>query len=233
MKVDVLAFGAHPDDVEIGIGATLIKLIDSGKKVAIVHLTKGDKGTYGNAEIREKEFKNFLKFTKASGEILDFRDCEIEDNYENRLKIVDVIRKYKPEIVFAPYHNNRFSHKDGTAHPDHIATGNLVRFALRYAKFKNIKRKEKEHLVKRLFYYMLPRDKLPNIIIDVTNYINKLEKALKIYESQIKPLDKTKNLFTVIKSFKTLHGSLIGCKFGEGFLSEEPLKVDEKILFEI
>ena len=97
MKVDVLAFGAHPDDVEIGMGATLIKLIESGKKVAIVHLTCGDKGTHGTSETRKKEFNNFLKFIKATGEILDFKDCEIEDNYNNRVKIADVVRKYKPE----------------------------------------------------------------------------------------------------------------------------------------
>ena len=80
---------------------------------------------------------------------------------------------------------------------------------------------------------MLPRDKLPSFIVDVTNYIDKWEKALRLYKSQVNPLDKTKNLFSVIKSSKTLQGSLIGCNYAEGFLSEEPLKVDEEMLFKL
>lgn len=233
MKVDVLAFGAHPDDVEIGMGATLIKLIDSGKKVAIVHLTCGDKGTHGTPEIRKKEFKNFLKFIGAKGETLDFKDCEIEDNYKNRLKIADVVRKYKPEIVFAPYYNNKFSHRDGAAHPDHITTGNLVRFGLRYAKFRNIKRKQKEHLVKRLYYYMIPKDMLPTFVLDVSNYINKWKKALHLYKSQMKPFNEDRNLFELIKSYKVFRGALIGVKFGEGFICDEPLEIDVENLFKI
>lgn len=233
MKVDVLAFGAHPDDVEIGMGATLIKLIESGKKVALIHLTCGDKGTYGTPEIREREFRKFLKFVRAIGETLDFKDCEIEDNYKNRLKIADVIRKYKPQIVFSPYYSSKFTHKDGAAHPDHITTGNLVRFGLRYAKFKNIKRKDKEHLVSRLFYYMVPKDKLPTFVVDVSDHIKKWEKALHLYKSQMIPFNRDRELFTILKSYKILHGSLVGCKFGEGFLSEEPLNINEENLFEI
>ncbi|HLV51620.1 MAG TPA: PIG-L family deacetylase, partial [Flavobacterium sp.] len=100
MKLDILAFGAHPDDVELGCGATVAKEVSSGKKVGIVDLTRGELGTRGSAEIRDKEAANAAKILGVSvRENLRFRDGFFVNDETHQLEIIKMIRKYQPEIV--------------------------------------------------------------------------------------------------------------------------------------
>ena len=100
MKLDILAFGAHPDDVELGCGATIAKEISLGKKVGIVDLTRGELGTRGSAEIRDKEAKKAAEILKvAVRENLNFSDGFFINNKEHQLKIIEMLRKYQPDIV--------------------------------------------------------------------------------------------------------------------------------------
>ena len=119
--MDILAFGPHPDDVEFGTGASLLKFISEGKSAALCILSKGGGGSFGTIETRQKEMQGAADFAGAHLELLDFEDCNIFDTYENRLEIAAVIRKYRPTIVFTPYHTNNSSHTDGAAHPDGIS----------------------------------------------------------------------------------------------------------------
>ena len=130
---DILVFGAHPDDAEFGMGASLVKFVRSGASVAVCVLTRGEAGTFGTGEQREREMRAAAEKLGGEIEILSFQDCRIFDTYEARVRLAEVVRKFRPKIVFAPYHTNPSYHKDGGAHPDHTATGTVVRSALRYA----------------------------------------------------------------------------------------------------
>jgi len=217
----ILALGAHPDDLEFGMGGSLIKFADKGFEVVMVVLTKGEMGTKGTANIRTKEMRDSAKLIGAKLEILDFKDCQIEDNYESRLKIADVIRKYRPDTVFAPYHTNEFSHKDSLAHPDHAATGNLVRHALRFAKFRKIELEHPQHTVGTLIYYMVPRQKVPTLINDVSAYHKKWVEAVKCHKSQLTP-----ELLEGLIMSRRFYGNMIGVEYGEQFIVDEPIQMN-------
>ncbi|MCK5573296.1 MAG: bacillithiol biosynthesis deacetylase BshB1, partial [Bacteroidetes bacterium] len=122
MKLDVLAIGAHPDDVELASGGTVAKLVKQGRKVGIVDLTRGELGTRGSREIREKEA---AAATRALGadvrENLELPDGDIVNNAENRVKLIRLIRRYQPEILLFPYSVDR--------HPDHENANVLCREA--------------------------------------------------------------------------------------------------------
>ena len=124
--------GAHPDDIELNCGGTVLKLVESGKNVGIIDLTEGELSTRGNRRSRVLETSAASKLLGISfRENLKIRDGSIEINKINRKKIIRVLRKYKPEIVFAPYPNDR--------HPDHIYAGNLIRESVFYSGLMKIR----------------------------------------------------------------------------------------------
>jgi LmbE family N-acetylglucosaminyl deacetylase len=127
-QCDIMAIGAHPDDIEFGCGGILAKMAAEGKKVLLVDLTSGEKGTNGTKEIRQLEGHEAAKTIGAERIFLDFKDCEIFDTYEGRLKLVEIIRTYRPSLVIAPLWKGEMNH------PDHIATGLMARAAFRYAR---------------------------------------------------------------------------------------------------
>ena len=123
MKLDVLIFGAHPDDAELSMGGTIAKLTHYKHNVGIIDLTRGEMGTRGTAETREKEALKASRILKTKvRENLDIPDGDIQRTKENLLKVITKIRKYTPKIVFAPYFNDR--------HPDHIDASKLVKEAM-------------------------------------------------------------------------------------------------------
>src|ERR1700722_3553530 len=103
IMVDILAFGAHPDDIEFGCGGILAKAVGRGHTVLFVDLTSGEKGSNGTPAIREKEAREAARLVGAERLFLGFVDCEIVDTYEGRLKLVQVLREYKPRLVLAPF----------------------------------------------------------------------------------------------------------------------------------
>src|SRR5262249_47799505 len=141
-----------------------------------------------------------------------------------RLKVAAAIRKHRPDIVFAPYHTNIFSHKDGMAHPDHTATGMLVKHALRLAKFEKVKTEKEKHFVKQIIYYMVPRNKSPTFVCDISKHIDKLLEAMRAHQSQINE-EMIERLFIFRKSL----GFSIGAKYGEPFIVEDPMKFDVRV----
>ncbi|MBN1792990.1 PIG-L family deacetylase [Candidatus Woesearchaeota archaeon] len=228
---DVLFFSAHPDDAEFGAGGTLL-LLAKKFKVANIILTRGEAGTYGTPEIREKETGSAARLAGIDFEFLDFRDNFVEDNAENAHMIAHVIRKYRPRIIFAPYHTNSSSHLDGVSHPDHTATGSLVLKAARFAKFKNARLKGEAHAARRIVYFMVPRYTKPSLIIDVSQAASSLKKLWACHKSQVQNLAKGKLEERLLSSRRAL-GQLAGVSYAEGFLVEEPLRIDEDWLFKI
>jgi bacillithiol biosynthesis deacetylase BshB1 len=223
--VDILVFGPHPDDAEFAMGASLLKFIREGRTATLCVLTRGESGTYGTPKVREEEMKEACRKMGANLEMLQFRDCQIFDNFENRLTLAGVIRKHRPRVIFAPYHTNPGSHLDGTAHPDHTATGTLVRFAARYAKFKGIAElKQKPWAAGHLIYYMLPRCLKPNLVVDISDYMAEWEEAANSHQSQMQL--RSGAVLKYLRDVRVKNGMLAGLQYAEGFFIEEPVVFD-------
>ncbi len=220
---DVVVFSPHPDDAEMTIAGTMIRLVRSGRRVMSVTLTRGEKGTYGTPETRRDEFANSNRVMGTDGRMLDFPDTEVVNDPAGRLKIARVIREPRPQIVFAPYHTNRFGHHDGSANSDHWAAGQLVRDGMKLARFRNVMPELPPHDVDRLFYYMVPKDLLPTLVVDVTSVMEDVHRAIRSYETQMNIWRQENSIIHLLDAMRAWHGVRIGCRFGEAFLSDEAL----------
>jgi bacillithiol biosynthesis deacetylase BshB1 len=233
MKLDMLVFAAHPDDIELTCGGTIIKLANEGYHIGIVDLTQGELGTRGDAEIRQKEANKAADIMGIKiRENLGYPDGNIEINMKNRLKIIKIIRNYMPCLVFLPYWKGR--------HFDHIHCSNLVSEAAFYAGLSKIETGQKAFRPLRLIYYMIRHDFRPTFIIDVSNYFEDKLKAIQAYESQFNTFVAPGEAFTPMNSPEFLrgietraryYGSFIGADFGEPFYMKEIIKLDDPIEF--
>jgi bacillithiol biosynthesis deacetylase BshB1 len=222
---DILVFGAHPDDAEFGMGASMVKFVRTGASVALCVLTRGESGTFGTPEQREREMRAAAGLLGGELEILSYRDCQVFDTFEARVRLAEVVRKFRPRIVFAPYHTNPSFHKDGAAHPDHTATGAIVRSALRYARFVGLKEAHGEPWnVEHLLYYMVPRTRTPTLLNDVTDYMTEWQTIASCHTSQLALRDG--KVLDNLRRFREAYGNMIGVDCAEAFLSEEPLLFD-------
>lgn len=227
-KVDVLAFGPHPDDVELGCGGTLCKLNQLGYKIGIVDLTEGEMGSRGTVEERYKESAKSAKILKvALRENLKIPDGAIEISPENKMKVIEIMRQTTPAIVFTPYPNDR--------HPDHIHSGNLVTEAAFYAGLVKIKSEFPKHRPNRIVYYMTTYEFEPSFIVDISKQFSTKLKALQAYKSQFyNPNWPGEDTFVSSKwfmeavEFRARHfGWTAGVKYGEPFWIRERLALDD------
>lgn len=236
MKIDALFIGSHPDDIELTCGGTLCKLVKSGKKAGIVDLTKGELGTRGSVSQRKKEAEKSLKILGAKfRKNLGLKDGDIQNNYENRLKIIKIIREFQPEFVFAPYALDR--------HPDHINANKLITEAVFYSGLRKIKTgNQAEFRPKKIFYYRHAYDIPISFIFDISDVFDTKMEAIKCYESQfynpkIKNEPETfisrKGFLEDIVARAKFYGFKIGVEYGEPFFCYEVIKVNEKTFFEI
>ncbi len=226
MKLDLLAFGAHPDDVELSCAGTMIFHREAGFKTGIIDLTPGELGTRGNSEIRAKEAATASKILGLSArENLNMRDGYFEINEENKLAIVKMLRKYRPEIVLANAPHDR--------HPDHGRASKLVSDACFLSGLIKVSTamdgKEQEvWRPKTVYHYIQDRRIDPDFIIDVTQVMEKRIAAIMSFSSQFYNPD-SKEPDTAISSKQFLEGltsralefgRLIGTEYGEGFVVE-------------
>jgi len=222
---DILVFGAHPDDAEFGMGASLVKFVTSGATVAVCVLTRGEAGTFGTPLQREGEMRDAARKLGGDISILSFRDCQVFDTFEARVQLAAVIRKYRPRLIFAPYHTNASYHKDGAAHPDHMATGTIVRSATRYARFAGLREVEGEPWnAEHLLYYMVPRTRTPTLLNDVSAFMDEWESIARCHTSQLAIRDG--KVLESLRRFREGYGNQLGVAYAEGFISEEPLAFD-------
>jgi N-acetylglucosamine malate deacetylase 1 len=220
---DVIVFGPHPDDVEMGIAGTVILLAEAGKRVLNVSLTRGEAGTYGTPEVRSAEFAEANRIMGSEGLMLDFPDTGVANDPPGRLKIARIVRMHRPTVVFAPYHTNRFGHLDGTANVDHPATGAVVRDGLKMARFRSQLPELPPHEVPYLYYYMVPKDILPTMIVDVSSVIERVHAAIRAYATQMAIRKRENPVFELLDTVRCYHGVRIGKAFGEAFYSDESL----------
>lgn len=234
IKLDVLFIGAHPDDIELTSAGTLLKLVNNGYKCGIIDLTLGELSTGGNLSQRKKET---LKATKILGikirENLSLPDGDIQNNQKNRLRLIRLIRKYQPEIIFAPYPFDR--------HPDHINASILIKESVYFSGLVKLKIDDTiPYRPKRVFYFSHAYDIPISFIVDITDTFKTKLKSIKAYTSQFyNPRIKTKqktyiNSKLFLKNIETkarFFGFKIGVEFGEPFYTFEPLNMEIANLF--
>lgn len=222
-KHTILAFGAHADDVEIGMGASIAKWTAEGARVIICDLTKAELSSNGTVATRKKEAQDAAHLLGVDERMtLDIADRGLYINEENIRKVTTVIRKYKPTAVFCPYEKDR--------HPDHGNCAKLVEEAFFSAGIYKYQTEEREaHRPSNLFYYMINGFQRPSFVIDVSEHINKKINSLKAYKSQFytnengvqTPL--TDGYIDTVIARERLFGKEIGKKYAEGFLTKKPV----------
>lgn len=232
-RFDVIAFGAHPDDVEFTTAGTIARITGSGRTVLIVSLTRSEASTHGTVETREKEAAEAARILGARNLFLDFADTRVESTYDGRLAIARVVRAHRPSLVLAPYHTNVGTHHDGRANSDHTATGALVRDGLKLARLRRVLPEIEPHDVRRLLYYMVPNGRLPSVVVDVSDVEETVTRAVAAYRSQMAIQRRENSVAEILVSMRRAAGLLIGKKLGEGFLTDEPFEAGPEELFRI
>lgn len=213
---DIIAFGAHPDDIEFGCGGILAKASAQGYKVLIVDLTLGDKATNGTPEIRRQEGAAAAALIGAERIVLNFRDCEIFDTYEGRLELVRVLREYRPRLILGPLWTGTLNH------PDHLALGQMARHACRYARFANILPELPAHWPEGILHYLPQEGFTPDFIIDVSEHVEKWKQMMLCHKSQHRTFPYADWL--IRQAAKT--GDAIGVAYAQGLKAGNPVVID-------
>lgn len=232
MKLDILVFGAHPDDVELSCGATIAKEISLGKKVGIVDLTRGELGTRGSAELRDKEAADAAKILGVDiRENLRFRDGFFVNDETHQLEVIKMIRKYRPDVVICNAVDDR--------HIDHSKGSKLVSDACFLSGLIKIStqldgEQQEQWRPKQVYHYIQWKSLTPDFVIDVTGFMEKKVDSLMAYKSQFYDPNSTEPVTPIAtKNFKDsiLYraadlGRLINTEYAEGFTVERYLAVN-------
>ncbi|MBI1306694.1 MAG: bacillithiol biosynthesis deacetylase BshB1 [Bacteroidetes bacterium] len=227
LKLDILAFAAHPDDAELSCSGTLIKNAALGKKVGIVDLTTGDLGTRGTSEIRLQEAQDSAKIMGLSArENLYMPDGFFEESPENLRKIISAIRKYKPEIVLANAVSDR--------HPDHGRGSAIVSRATFLSGLNRIDTGQDRWRPKVIYHYIQFRYIQPDFVIDITDEWPKKLAAIKAFKSQFydpnsdepSTMIASEDFLKHVEARSREMGACIETSFGEGFTVERPLQIN-------
>jgi len=227
MKTDILAFGAHPDDVELGCGGTIAKLISEGKTCVIVDLTKGELGTRGTDQTRKEEAAEAARILGVSArENLGLKDGFLVNSGEYQLELVKMIRKYQPEIVLANAIDDR--------HPDHAKAAKLESDACFLSGLRKIKTNldgEDQDVwrPKQIYHYIQWKDVKPEFVIDISEHLNKKIEACMAFKTQFYNPKSTepetpitsKDFYESLTYRAQDLGRLSGVTFAEGFTTEK------------
>ena len=232
MKLDILAIGSHPDDVELGCSGTLISEIKRGKKAGIIDLTQGELGTRGTIETRYQEAADAAKIIGLSvRENLKMRDGFFRNDEEHQLQLIKIIRKYKPEIVIGNILEDR--------HPDHGRAGWLIYDSCFLSGLRQIKtmgddgQEQERWRPKMLLHYIQDRFYEPDVIVDISDVWEQRTESIKAYRTQF-TADGSSDPQTYISSPEFMEalsararllGKRIGVKYAEGFLSKKSIGI--------
>jgi bacillithiol biosynthesis deacetylase BshB1 len=230
MPVDVLAIAAHPDDVELTCGGTLVRLKARGRRFGIVDLTRGELGTRGSNEIRRREAERAAEILGADfREALDFGDGRVAGTREQELVLIDLIRREKPRLVITSYPEDR--------HPDHARAGRLVTDAAFYAGLRKIETNHPAHRPQHTIYFSTNFVQEPDFVVDVTEAMETRRAAIRSFESQFHRPDSVEpqtmlsqtSFLDAMEGRARHYGFLIGVEFGEGFSTRRPPKIDDVV----
>jgi len=215
MPVDFLLIGAHPDDVEWGVGGIALLLRDHGISLAIVDLTNGEMGSRGTPGEREVEANSAADCLGATRETLNLPDCGLVDSPENRRLIASVIRRYRPKIVVAPLWEDR--------HPDHAATGLMVQNSRLFCGLKTLDDPNPPHKPGAFLFYPIHKFHQPTFVVDTAPVFDRKLGLLRIYRSQFAPA--AGDYLFALESRDRYYGSLIGARHGEALVSDQPIRL--------
>jgi len=229
MKLDVLAFGVHPDDIELSCAGTLLVEKNNGKKIGVVDLTRGELGTRGTAKTREEEAENSAKILGVDArENLDMADAFFRNDEENQRKIIAVLRKYKPEIILCNAIDDR--------HPDHGRAAKLVSDSCFLSGLRKIEtfddnRKQEIWKPKYVFNYIQDQYFTPSFVVDISNVIEKKLESIRAFKTQFftglgndsepQTYISTPEFLESIINRSKMFGKMIGVKHAEGFISKK------------
>jgi len=233
-KLDILAIGVHPDDVELSCSGTIINELRRGKKVGIADLTEGELGTRGSVEMRYQEAAEAAMIMGVEvRENLKMRDGFFDNNEENKFKLITTIRKYQPEIVLANVLHDR--------HPDHGRAGNLIREACFLSGLMKIRttdeqgREQERWRPAYVLHYIQDWHHEPDFLIDITDVFEQRMKAIAAYGSQFysgqaddeepSTYISTPDFMEAIVARARAFGKRIGVKYAEGFITEKTLGI--------
>ena len=227
MKLDILVFGAHPDDVELGCGGTVIKEVQKGRKVGIIDLTRGELGTRGTAETRNAETKVATEIMGITiRENMDFKDGFFENDDQHKLALIKKIRQYCPDVVITNAVSDR--------HPDHVRGSKITVDACFLSGLEKIETGQQVWRPQAIYHYIQFNNLTPDIVVDITKQIDAKLLAVKAYTTQFFNAD-SKETETIISSQGFLDsvsyrakdlGRQSNCEYAEGFLAHQLPKVD-------
>ncbi len=226
-KLDILAFGAHPDDVELGCGATVSKHVSLGKKVGIIDLTRGELGTRGSAELRDKEAAKAAAILGVElRENMSFKDGFFTNDESHQMELVKVIREYRPEIVLC---NAAFDR-----HPDHGKGSDLISDACFLAGLRKVETGQEAWRPKSVYHYIQFKPIEPDFVVDVSDYMEQKIEAVQAYASQFfdpnsqepETIISSQGFLDSVKYRASDLGRLSGVKYAEGFTVEKLPVID-------
>jgi N-acetylglucosamine malate deacetylase 1 len=227
----ILAFGAHADDVEIGMGGSIAKLTARGKRIGICDLTEAQLSSNGTIEIRKSEAKKAAEILGVTKRLsLAFPDRGLLLQEEFIRKIAFVIRRYQPQIVFAPYFLDR--------HPDHGNCARLVEEAVFSAGIKkyHTENTQTPHKVSNVYFYMINGFHKPDFTIDISDTMEYKIAALRAYKSQFEQTENSvktplvNGYIETVEARERLFGQQVGVDFAEGFISKVPILLNRDLM---
>jgi bacillithiol biosynthesis deacetylase BshB1 len=231
MKLDLLAIAAHPDDVELTCGGTLLKMAERGYKTGILDLTAGEMGTRGTPVTRAKEAAKAAKILKAAWRgVLGVPDSEVQASRQHKLRLAETIRELRPRTVILPYWQAR--------HPDHYHASQLGYEACFLAGLKQLPAAGEAYRPFKILYSTPYADVRPTFVVDITNQYERRGKAILAYGSQFRPKASEKKskvhlgldeLEGEMNQLARHYGQMIGVKYGEPFLIKELMSVDDVV----
>jgi bacillithiol biosynthesis deacetylase BshB1 len=240
MKLDLLAIAAHPDDVELSCGGTLLKMAHAGYKTGILDLTAGEMGTRGTPEIRAKEAAKSAKILRVSWRgSLGVPDSDVQPSRQHKLRLAAVIRELRPKTVILPYWEAR--------HPDHYHASTLGYEGCFLAGLKQLPLEGEPHRPFKILYSTVYAPVRPTFVVDITSHFEQRRRAILTFASQFHPNKsesrkqfKKTNVFLAIDRLEDEmnqlarhYGEMIGVKYGEPFLIKELMQVHDVVKMDV
>ncbi len=220
MKIDILAFGAHPDDVELSASGTLITAARRGAATAVITLTRGEMGTRGSVEKRTAEFRQASAVIGlACHKMLSLPDGRIASDDASREAVIREIRDLRPTLVLLPYWEDR--------HPDHVAGSRLIQDAVFLSGLRTVDTGQEPHRPAEMLYDMHTWEFQPSFVVDISDAMEEKKKAIRCYDSQVftpssgegeeQTFISSEHFWELLMARAAHYGRLIGTRFGEPF----------------
>lgn len=223
LTLDLLAFGAHPDDVELTISGLLCKMAFLGYSTGVVDLTRGEKGTRGTPEERDEEAQEAASIMNLKARVnLNLSDTDIPNKEENRLKVIEVLRKLRPSVIVIPYWQCR--------HPDHANASKLIEEAAFLSGLRKIDTGHEAFRPLGIVHYMTWVAFEPSFVVDISEHFEKKRQAIMAYKSQfVRPETMRGDVMQFIETRDRFYGAMIGASYGEPFLVKGPLRLEDPV----